>query len=95
MEIREAEFFYGKQIIIKFAYDNMFFFKLLSKSSSWNAILSFWAKNLENLTSSLNVLMKTKYEEISFIKVLELYIMRNIAFVYDHSFAFQFGSVGH
>ena len=26
MEIREAEFFYGKQILIKFVYENMFLF---------------------------------------------------------------------
>ena len=32
-----------------------------------------------------------QYEETSFIKVLELYIVRNI---HDHSFAVQFGSVG-
>ena len=39
--------------------------------------------------------MKTKYEETLFLKVLELYIMRNIAFKKDNSFAVQFGSVGH
>jgi len=43
---------------------------------------------LANLTSCLNALishMKTKYEETSFIKVLELKIMRNIAFLHDNS----------
>ena len=54
--------------------------------------------SLRNLISCLNTLirhMKTKYEETSFIKVFEFYILRNIAFLHDNSFAVQFGSVGN
>ena len=58
-----------------------------------NRVISL--KNQTHFSITCNSQKKAKYEETYFIKLLETYILYNIAGIRDNSFVVHFGYAGH